>query len=66
MAQQGAAIVARKIEAAIAQPIRVQGEEFRIGISIGIAMAPRDGTDAESLLRHADRAMYGGKRSSKV
>ena len=62
----GAAIVARKIEEAIAQPVRVQGEEFRIGISIGIAMAPRDGADAETLLRHADRAMYDGKRSAKA
>ena len=59
----GADIVARKIEEAISQPVRVGGIEHRIGVSIGIALAPRDGTDAETLLRHADRAMYGGKRA---
>ena len=59
----GAEIVARKIEEAISQPVRVGGVEHRIGVSIGIALAPRDGTDAETLLRHADRAMYGGKRA---
>ena len=60
----GAEIVARKIEEAIAQPIRVHGVEHRIGISIGIAMAPRDGVDAEALLRCADQAMYSGKRAA--
>ena len=59
-----AQIVAGKIWAAIAAPIRVRGKEFSIGISIGVAIAPRDGEDAEALLRAADRAMYENKRSA--
>ena len=58
--------VARKIEETIAQPIRVRGVKHLIGVSIGIALAPRDGSDAEALLRHADQAMYSGKRSARA
>jgi diguanylate cyclase (GGDEF)-like protein/PAS domain S-box-containing protein len=59
-----AQIVAGKIVAAIAAPVRVRGRDFTIGISIGVAIAPRDGEDAEALLRAADRAMYENKRSA--
>ncbi len=62
--QSGAAqIVAGKIMAAIAAPVRARGRTFSIGIAIGVAIAPRDGQDAEELLRAADRAMYKNKRA---
>ncbi len=63
-ASGAAQIVVGKIAAAIAAPVRVRGREFTIGISIGVAIAPRDGEDAEALLRAADRAMYENKRSA--
>lgn len=44
----------------------VDGEaEYRIGCSIGISCYPRDGDDAESLLRCADAAMYQAKESGR-
>ena len=62
--QSGAAqIVAGKIMAAIAAPVRARGRTFSIGIAIGVAIAPRDGQEAEELLRAADRAMFKNKRA---
>lgn len=44
----------------------VDGEaEYRIGCSIGISCFPRDGEDAETLLRCADTAMYQAKESGR-
>ena len=37
----------------------------RVGITVGYAIAPRDGADAAQLLRRADAAMYGGKQEGK-
>jgi diguanylate cyclase (GGDEF)-like protein/PAS domain S-box-containing protein len=39
------------------------GAVVRLAASMGVAVAPQGGTDAESLLRNADRAMYAAKRS---
>ena len=36
-----------------------------IGVAVGTAMCPADGTTAEALVRHADMAMYSHKRASK-
>ena len=43
----------------------VDGAEFQIGASIGIAVGPRDGADAAELIKHADAAMYRAKRSGR-
>lgn len=40
----------------------VEGLEVEVSASVGVAVAPEHGTDAESLLRHADVAMYVAKR----
>ena len=37
----------------------------QIGVAVGTAMCPADGTTAQALLRHADLAMYAHKRASK-
>ena len=42
-------------------PLRMAEGERRIGVSIGIALFPADGTDASALLKHADMAMYEAK-----
>ena len=43
-------------------PIDVAGISIEIGVSIGIARFPQDASDAQTLLRHADVAMYVSKR----
>jgi predicted signal transduction protein with EAL and GGDEF domain len=45
-------------------PIEIEPFEFRIAISIGITVYPRDATDSETLLRNADIAMYHAKEFS--
>ncbi len=54
--------VARKLLAALSQPITVAGERFQTDASIGIAVQPRDGSEGGELLRNADLAMYAAKR----
>ncbi|MET0722594.1 MAG: EAL domain-containing protein [Tardiphaga sp.] len=46
---------------AIRQPYECFGHQLSTDASIGIAVAPDDGTDLDQLLRHADLAMYGAK-----
>ena len=57
----GVAIL-RQIMDAVAQPIDAYGYEFNMTCSIGVAMHPTDGTTAETLLKHADIAMYRAKK----
>ena len=45
----------------IGRPVRLGGREFQVGASLGVALFPQDGSDAESLLKHADAAMYAAK-----
>lgn len=59
--EEDAARVARKINQAFQQPWVFDEKEFYITVSIGIALYPNDGEDAETLLRHADTAMYRAK-----
>jgi diguanylate cyclase (GGDEF)-like protein/PAS domain S-box-containing protein len=55
-------VVAEKILRALEPPLRVDGEEFRIGASIGISLYPADAGDGDALLRNADAAMYRAKQ----
>jgi diguanylate cyclase (GGDEF)-like protein len=59
-----AAEVARRIIAQISEPFEF-APTARVGVSIGIASAPRDGATADELLSAADRAMYDAKRRGK-
>ncbi len=59
-----AASIARRIIAEVSQPFDF-APEARIGVSIGLAAAPRDGNTADELLSAADRAMYEAKRRGK-
>ncbi len=56
-----AARVARKIVSALSSPFNVQGRTIRVGCSLGIALFPHHGSDAERLMRSADLAMYRAK-----
>jgi diguanylate cyclase (GGDEF)-like protein len=53
--------LARKVMTAFDQPFLLDGREFRVTASIGVSLFPRDGQDAETLLKHADIAMYRAK-----
>jgi diguanylate cyclase (GGDEF)-like protein/PAS domain S-box-containing protein len=52
---------AEAIRAALAEPFEISGAEFHVGASVGISLNPDDAEDAETLLRHADAAMYQAK-----
>lgn len=52
----------RKRMNAIHGQISVDRKTIEVGVSAGIAMYPDDGRDTDSLIRHADAAMYGAKR----
>ena len=53
--------VARKIQRAMAQPFDLDGHEAYSTTSIGIAVFPDDGEEVQTLLKHADMAMYVAK-----
>ncbi len=50
---------------AISQPIEIRNKLFEVSASIGVATYPGDDHDADTLLRHADQAMYSAKQSGK-
>lgn len=63
--ERQAASVAARIVDAFSVPFLIGDELHAVGSSIGISLCPRDGLDAETLVRHADIAMYVGKNEGK-
>jgi diguanylate cyclase (GGDEF)-like protein len=57
--------VARRILDALSEPVSINGREFYITPSIGIATYPVDGNNAEALLKNADAAMYKAKEEGR-
>ncbi|WP_394789376.1 diguanylate cyclase domain-containing protein [Rhodoferax sp.] len=53
--------LARRLLQAIDQPMEIESHQLQVGASIGIALYPAAGTDADTLLRNADAAMYSAK-----
>ena len=62
--ESGATSIAARIISSMSEPFDF-APDVRIGASIGIAMAPRDGTTADELLNTADRALYEAKRRGR-
>lgn len=60
-----AGIVAARLLSGMSQPILLSGHEITVTASIGIAVFPNDGQDAETLIKNADMAMYFAKREGK-
>lgn len=54
-----------EIQAALAQPFTIGGSQLQVSASIGVSSFPGDGDDAQTLLKHADMAMYGAKQRGK-
>lgn len=59
------ATVAHKMNNSIAQPLTMKGRERRITASIGISLYPNDADDGQTLITHADKAMYVVKMKGK-
>jgi len=60
----GVAMTARRILNSLQQPFVVEGQVLEVGASIGIALYPQHGSDARTLMRRADVAMYATKQSN--
>ncbi|MBS1158454.1 MAG: putative signaling protein [Proteobacteria bacterium] len=54
-----------RIIAALTTPFRIGGHEISISASIGVTLYPQDGSDSDTLLRHADQAMYAAKQAGR-
>jgi diguanylate cyclase (GGDEF)-like protein len=63
--QEDVAMIAQKIIDAISVPFDLEGEQARIGISIGIARYSDEADNEDELMKHADQAMYQAKLGGK-
>jgi diguanylate cyclase (GGDEF)-like protein len=63
--RDGAAALARRIVEELSTLYEIEGHSVVIGASVGIAVAPRDGKDADLLLKNADRALYRAKSDGR-
>jgi diguanylate cyclase (GGDEF)-like protein/PAS domain S-box-containing protein len=62
---QDAAVCAEKILLALSGPYQLDEHTLRTTVSIGVVVYPDDGTDAETLLKNADFAMYHAKETGR-
>ncbi|MGB7299692.1 MAG: EAL domain-containing protein [Burkholderiaceae bacterium] len=60
-----AGVVAKKVIAALSEPVVIEKYELNISVSIGISTYPDDSLDVNGLLRCADLAMYSAKESGR-
>uniref|UniRef100_UPI0012F9BC02 putative bifunctional diguanylate cyclase/phosphodiesterase n=1 Tax=Azohydromonas aeria TaxID=2590212 RepID=UPI0012F9BC02 len=62
---RGAELAAARVLEAVARPLTLEGSEFTLTCSIGIALHPMDGASADELLRHAETAMQRAKAGGR-
>lgn len=62
---ENAAITAEKIVLSLARPHQIDQHELHITTSIGISLFPDDGSDADTLIKNADAAMYYAKKKGR-
>jgi diguanylate cyclase (GGDEF)-like protein len=62
---ENAIVLAKRLQAALSQPYSIDGHQIVIGVSIGIAVAPADGTTYADLLKSADLALYQAKGAGR-
>jgi diguanylate cyclase (GGDEF)-like protein/PAS domain S-box-containing protein len=58
---EDASLLARRLVAKLREPFVLDGQRVVIGVSVGVAVAPRDGFQAQDLLKAADLALYEAK-----
>lgn len=64
--KQGVTHLAEKLIQQLSNsPVIIDGRQFTVNASIGIAKFPENGSDSDVLLRHADTAMYSAKKSGR-
>lgn len=57
--------VLARILAKVAEPIELSGHTVSVSVSLGFTLYPLDSADAETLVRHADQAMYSAKKHGR-
>ena len=60
-----AGLIAEKIVQSVSEPHHIAGHELQLTVSVGVSLYPEDGQDAQSLIMHADAAMYHAKKSGR-
>ena len=63
--RDNAAFIAQKILASLKAPFEINDHEIYVGMSIGIAIYPDDGENMDTLIKHADLAMYHAKERGR-
>lgn len=63
--EQQARAVAAELTSQLRAPLHVDGAVVQMTASVGVSLFPRDAGDADSLLEHADAAMYGAKQAGR-
>lgn len=63
--EQSAYLALRRVQQAMMRPVSLDGESFLVTVSLGVSLYPKDGDDAETLLRNADMAMYQAKEGGR-
>lgn len=58
-------IVSRRLIEMLSAPYEINGHQIVIGASVGVAFAPEDGNDADTLLKNADMALYRAKAAGR-
>ncbi len=62
---EAAVTLARRIAQAFESPFNIKGQNIRVTASVGLAIAPENGTSASELMRHADIALYEAKNQGR-
>lgn len=57
--------ILNRIQSIVSEPVELEEHQVYVSASIGVALYPQDGMDAELLLRYADQAMYQAKKQGK-
>lgn len=63
---EDAAAIAQTVQQNLSRPFLVVGEEISLSASLGISVAPEDGADPDTLLKHASAAMFEAKSDGRA